>query len=256
MIGTIQNHIAALDSMKKYPKSLQYIGDLSLLERPKISIVGTRRPSSYTKTLTIQIASALSARGVCIVSGAAMGVDALAHRGAGASNTVAVMANGLDMRYPHVNATLIENIEKEGLVLSQFEPSFKATPWSFVIRNELVVALGTALVVMQADLDSGSMRSVEFAQKMQKPIFVLPHRVGESRATQQLLENDQAKAIYDIDAFVDLFAAKIVQPKDAFLEYCKSYPDYDGAIAKFGAKVFEYELQGKIQIQNSKIICL
>lgn len=83
--------VRELDSMKKYPPELFYRGNLSLLKRPKVSMVGTRTPSLYTQQMTQEIAKALAKRGVCIVSGAAMGVDAWAHRAAGAENTIAVL---------------------------------------------------------------------------------------------------------------------------------------------------------------------
>lgn len=256
MINEVPFHIDTLDSMKKYPEELFYKGNLELLKKPKISIIGTRRPSSYTKQQTAKIAAGLSQRGVCVVSGAAMGVDSIAHQNAGAKNTIAVMANGLDLRYPSVNKPIIENIEQEGLTLSQFKVGFKATPWSFVVRNEVVVALGDKLIVSEADLKSGSMRSVEFALKMQKEIFVLPHRVGESKGTNYLLKNNLAKVIYDIDEFLLDFGTNTPSCNDAFLEYCKQNPSIDKAIAKYGNLVYEYELEGKIELKNSFIIVL
>jgi DNA processing protein len=242
--------------MKKYPEELFYKGNLELLKKPKISIIGTRRPSSYTKQQTAKIAAGLSKRGVCIVSGAAMGVDSMAHQNAGAKNTIAVMANGLDIRYPSVNKSIIKNIEEEGLSLSQFQEGFKATPWSFVVRNEVVVALGDVLIVSEADLKSGSMRSVDFALQMGKEIFVLPHRVGESEGTNYLLKNNLAKAIYDIDEFLLNFGANISTFKDEFLEYCKENPSIDDAVEKYGNLVYEYELEGKIKLNNNFIIVL
>lgn len=249
----IEFNISELASMKKYPQDIFYKGNLKLLKKEKISIIGTRRPSSYTKFLTARISSALSKRGVCIVSGAAMGVDSIAHQNAGPNNTIAVMANGLDIRYPSVNRSIIKDIEEEGLVLSQFKEGFRATPWSFVVRNEVVVSLGDILIVTEADLKSGSMRSVEYALKMKKKIFVLPHRLGESEGTNRLLKNSQAVAIYDVDEFVSGFGSNCKDDSDEFLEYCKTNPTYDEAIKKFGDKVFEYELDNKIAIKNNII---
>ncbi|HGZ70137.1 MAG TPA: DNA-processing protein DprA, partial [Nitratifractor sp.] len=157
--------------MKKAPEAIYAIGNETLLERVKVSIVGTRKPLAYTKDYTYKIAKALAKRGVVVVSGAAMGVDAIAHQGAGVENTIAVMANGLDIRYPAVNKNLIRDIEERGLTLSFYEAGFKARSWSFVARNELVVALGEILIVTEAELKSGSMRSVEFALAMGKHIF-------------------------------------------------------------------------------------
>ena len=252
MSTQINEYIPALDAMKKYPEILFYKGDTDLLARPKVSIVGTRRPSPYTRQFTYTLAHALAKRGVCIVSGAAMGVDAIAHEGAGAENTIAVVANGLDIRYPVINRNLIEGIEKQGLILSQFKDKFRATGWSFVVRNELVVALGDMLIVTEADLGSGSMRSVEYALKMGKEIFVLPHRLDESLATNTLLNEGKATAINDIESFVSRFG-QVAQEgivKDDFFYFCQNGPTFDESIEKFGDRVYEAELEGSITIQQ------
>ncbi len=249
MINIVKKEIKALKLMKKAPKELFYIGDLSLLDRKIVSIVGTRRPSSYTKDWTFKLARALAARGVVVASGAAMGVDALAHKGAGAKNTIAVMANGLDIKYPAVNKSLIEEIEKNGLTLSFFKEGFRATKWSFVSRNELVVALGDSLIVTEADLNSGSLRSVEYALKMSKPIFVLAHRASESLGTNTLLKEGRAEAIYDIEEFANRYGLVKAQ-KDEFTTFLEKSPTIEEAISKFGERVYEAELEGLIEIEN------
>ena len=256
MITKIEEHISELESMKKYPKELYSIGNIDLLKRPKVSIVGTRRPSPYTMQFTRSLAKSLANRGVCVVSGAAMGVDAIAHTGAGAKNSIAVVANGLDIRYPAVNRNMIQEIEQNGLLISQFPAIFRATPWSFVVRNELVVALGDVLVVTQADEGSGSMRSVEFALKMGKKIFVLPHRLDESRGTNSLLAKSLAEPIYDIESFSNRYG---VIPKDNtivrddFFYFCQTSPTFDEAITKFGSRVYEAELEGIIVVSNGLV---
>ena len=252
MSQILTQHIPSLEGMKKYPSTLFYKGDLDLMKRPKVSIVGTRRPSNYTRQFTYTLASALAKRGVCVVSGVAMGVDTIAHTGAGEENTIAVVANGLDIRYPAVNKTLIESIENKGLLLSQFNDGFRATGWSFVVRNELVVALGDILIVTEADLNSGSMRSVEYALKMGKKIFVLPQRLGESLGTNQLLHHKQATVIHDIEAFASTFGqiADDEVEKDDFFYFCQTTPTFDESIKKFGDRVYEAELEGVITIQN------
>jgi len=252
MSEIVTEHIASLETMKKYPKSLFFKGNLALLKHPKVSIVGSRRVSQYTKEFTYRLANALANRGVCVVSGAAMGVDAVAHEGAGAENTIAVVANGLDIRYPMINKKLIESIENKGLVLSQFNDGFRATGWSFVVRNELVVALGDMLIVTQADIDSGSMRSVEYALKMGKEIFVLPQRLDESLGTQQLLLAKKAKSIGTIEAFVARFgeSVSVKIQKDDFFYFCQTSPTFDETVKKFGERVYEAELEGIITIQQ------
>ena len=242
--------------MRKRPEPLWYRGDLSLLERPKVSVVGTRRPNAYTKAAVTRLASALAKRGVAVVSGAAMGVDALAHRGAGASNTIAVLGCGLNRRCPSLNAQLIESIEREGLVTSPFEPDFDARPWTFVARNEIVVALGEVLVVAQADRNSGSMRSVAYAKAMGKRIFVLPHRLGESEGTNDLLAAGEAEAIYDIDAFAGNFGVGVPADEDEFLAFCKGRPTYEEAAKRFGERLFEAELEGLVAVVDGRVVPL
>ena len=250
-------NIKELSSMKKYPSKLFFSGNLELLSKTKISIVGTRKPSKYSREMTQKLASVLTKHNICVVSGGAMGIDAIAHSGATSSNTIAVLPCGVDIKYPSVNKNLLTSIETDGLLLSQFETGFKSRPWSFVVRNELVVALGEVLVVSEAELESGSMRSVEFALEMGKEIFVLPQRLGESGATNELLKSGRAKAIYDIDEFASRFSK--IEPAsniyaDDFLEYCKTNPTYEEALKKYPDRIYEAELSGEIDVINAKII--
>lgn len=250
--------IPELLKMKTYPQQLYVSGNSELLKRVKVSIVGSRKTSKYARELTHKLAFALAKVGVCVVSGGAMGVDAVAHLGAGSANTIAVLPCGIDIKYPAVNKNLLNDIENNGLLLSQFEHGFRAAPWSFVVRNEIVVALGEVLVVAEAELDSGSMRSIEYALKMGKEIFVFPHRLGESSATNQLVKEKRAELIYDIDEFVSRFGSVDEEDiqNDDFVEFCKTNPSYDAAVTQFPSRVFEAELNGEIEIKNGKVFLL
>lgn len=242
------------EALKNKPKNIYYKGNLSLLDFPIVSIVGTRHPISYTKQQCLSLGRALKKRGICIVSGAAMGVDALAHSSS-FPNTIAIMANSLDINYPKVNFSLIENMGKESLLLSEYEKNTKATNYSFVLRNRLVVALGKVLVVAEADLNSGSMRSAEIAQKLGKDIFVFLHRSGDSPGTNMLLKEGLARAIYDIDEFANQFG-NITQNDDEVIEFCRKNSDLNTALEKFGERIYEYELDGKIAIQAMQVVVL
>ena len=244
--------VAALEAMRRYPKQLFYRGDIMMLDRPMVSIVGMRRASSYTLHTIQALAKALALRGVAVVSGAAMGVDGAAHRGAGSASTIAVLGNGLDIRYPAVHQGLIEAIEREGLVLSPFEDGFAPTQWSFVMRNEIVVALGEALIIGEADENGGTMHSARYALRMGKPIFVLPHRLGESSGTWKLVREGQAEVIDDIEAFASRFGkvTAVKTPKDAFYYFCQTMPTLDEALARFGERVYEAELEGIVTVRD------
>lgn len=230
---------------------LYYRGKPSLLSTRKVSIVGARKAYPYTRMMTHKLALALNKRDVCVVSGGAMGVDAIAHEGA-FPKTIGVLANGLDIIYPKVNKKLLEKIASDSLLLSEYHDGEEARAYTFVERNRIVVALGEVLVIAQADIDSGSMRSAEFALQTGKKIYVLPHRLGESKGTMKLLEEGQAELITDIDRFADMFGVSD-QQNDPFLLFCSQIPTYDEALKFDGQKLFEYELSGKIRVSGGKV---
>jgi len=231
--------------------TLYFKGDTSLLKAQKVSIVGARKAYSYSRSMTQMLASELSKREVCVVSGGAMGIDAIAHEGA-YPRTIAILANGLDIVYPKVNKKLLHKMSENALLLSEYEDGIEARSYSFVHRNRLVVALGEVLVVAQADLDSGSMRSVEFALEMNKKIYVLPQRIGESEGTMKLLDEGKAELITDIKKFANLFGT-YEEIGDPFIQFCSQGPSYEEARGFDAQKLFEYELSGKIQIVNGRV---
>jgi DNA processing protein len=240
----------SLTKLKKPPKTLYYEGDINLLDKKLISIVGTRRPSLYTKEMTAILAKKFSQIGYVVVSGAAMGVDAIAHRGA-FSNTIAVMANSLDIIYPAVNRSLINEMKNRSLILSEYPQTTKATKYSFVLRNRIVVALGECLIITEADLNSGSLRSFEYAKELGKDIYVLSHRVGESLGTQELIKDGYAKVITDIDEFIARFGE--VLEDDDELNFFDTPKSLQEAIDKFGDRVYEFELEGLVEIKNLRV---
>ena len=246
--------IPELNQMKNYPKEIYYLGNLNLLKKKKVSIVGTRRPISYTKNIISELSSKLSLYDVCIVSGAAMGTDAIAHSNSNL-NTIAVVANGLNIKYPSVNKKLISDIEEKGLVLSTYKKNEKARKYTFVHRNELVVALGDILIVSQADLNSGTLSSIQYALKMNKKVYTIAHRMNDSLGTNQYVKKGLIEVIYDVDEFIKTVVPNFEEnnTNDEFLEYCKINPSYDEAVLKYQSKVFEYELEGKIVVENSII---
>jgi len=246
--------IDMIENIQSQYDKLYYIGNLDLLKKRKISIVGSRHPNSYSKQMISKLASRLSEVGICIVSGGAMGIDAIAHKAAKYNNTIMVAGTGLDKQYPAINKNMINQIENNGLILSQFTQGTPSLPRNFAIRNKLIVMLSDILIVGYADLNSGSIRSVEYAKKTDKKIYVLPHRIGESQGTNQLLKDGVAQTIYDIDEFVEQFGdLKSNDTQDQFLQYCSTNPTYDEAVLKYSSKVFEYELCGKIIVQNGFI---
>lgn len=243
----------SLQCLKKGVKQLYYYGNLELLSMPKVAIVGSRRCTPYTKNIVLSLARELKNNGICVVSGAAIGVDIIAHEGAFPS-TIAVFGNGLDQIYPIQNKDIIEKIYYQGLALSEYEPSFRATNWSFLERNRIVVGLCEAVVIAQADLKSGSMSSAHLALNMNIPLFVLPQRLDESPGTNELLKNSKASLITDFKEFAAKFARNTnlvnVAKTDEVLEFLSKNSDFNECYAKFGDRLYEYELEGKIAIDG------
>ncbi len=254
-IQRLKNIPQKLLDLKNPPNELFYVGDTSLLNKRCISIVGSRRPMNYTKEITAKLAKELSKLDICIVSGGAIGVDAIAHQNA-YPNTICVLANSLDIFYPKINEKLLSNIYQNSLAISEYEKDFGARAYTFVHRNRLVVGLGEALIVTEADENSGSLRSVEFAMEQNKKIYIPSHRIGQSLGTQNLIDKyENLEIIYDIDKFISQFelSTKIDKIDDPILKYCATNPSYEEAIKKFGAIIYEYELEGKIEVKNLKV---
>ena len=144
-----------------------------------VAVVGARNCSSLGNEMAMDIGSALGSAGACVMSGAARGIDAAAHRGALAAGgtSIAVLGSGIDLPYPKGSAQLLERIAAVGAVVTEYAPGVKAEPFRFPARNRLVAALSRALVVVEGAEGSGSMISVEHALDLGRDVFAVPGTV-------------------------------------------------------------------------------
>lgn len=232
-------YLELFKGLKNPPKKLYYKGNLKLLEQRKIAIIGSRRMSAYTKNCVFELSNLLKNSKISVVSGGALGVDISASMAAMPS-TIGVFANGLDEIYPRNNEKIIKQIYENALALSENESHYKPKPYDFLLRNRLIIVLSEAVVVAQADLQSGSMQSARLALELNKPLYVLPQRKNESDGTNLLL---------DFKEFVSCFGI-IEEEKDEFLDFCRQGVSVDEATQIYGEKVYEYELEGKISIEG------
>ena len=141
---------AALAALPDAPPLLAAIGDLKLLARPALAIVGAREASLAGRRFAAEMAAALGAAGFVIVSGLARGIDAAAHEAALATGTVAVLAGGIDQVYPPQNAGLHEQIAAQGLLLAESPLGTPPVARSFPRRNRIVSGLSAGVVVIEA----------------------------------------------------------------------------------------------------------
>lgn len=118
---------AILKEIRGYPRELFYIGKIELLKMRCAAVVGSRKTTQYGRTAAKNISRALAEKNIVVVSGMAKGIDACAHRGAleVSGSTIAVLGNGVDICYPEENHELKREIEKHGLVLSEYPPGRK-----------------------------------------------------------------------------------------------------------------------------------
>lgn len=182
---------AALMDLCDPPCVLYAKGDLSLLQKDSLTVVGTRRHTRYGKSVTYQLAHELAKAGLIIVSGLAEGLDAAAHRAAldAGGGTIAVVGNGLDIHYPAVNAALQDEIAEKGLVLSEQPPGRHANKGSFPARNRILAALSRGTLVTEAGEKSGAMLTAGMAVDCGRELFVVPGNIDSpaSYATNRLL---------------------------------------------------------------------
>lgn len=162
------------------PKKLYYIGTLPEKRLPTVAIVGTRKPTKYGIEVTQRLSQDLASRGVIIMSGLALGVDAIAHRSAleVGGITMAVQANGLAHLYPATNRQLAENIIKSGgAILSEYEPSAGARTYTFLERNRIVSGLSDAVLITEASARSGTLNTARHALEQGRDVFVIPGNI-------------------------------------------------------------------------------
>ena len=165
---------ATLRAIEDAPPVLSLRGHLHLLERRMIGIVGARNASASGRRFARELAAALGAVELVVVSGLARGIDASAHEGALQSGTVAVMAGGVDVVYPEENRSLYDSVVAQGLALSEMPPGTVPQGRHFPRRNRIISGLCLGLVVVEAAARSGSLITARFAADQGREVFAVP----------------------------------------------------------------------------------
>lgn len=170
-----QDYPELLAKTEQAPRFLYIRGKKSLLyEKRTVALVGSRQASENAKGNTRRLAGALGKNGITIVSGLAKGIDVTAHEAAlcGGYNTIAVIGTNLNQYYPPENKNVQLEIEKRGLIVSQFPPSSKTQRWFFPLRNGVMSGLSLATVIMEAGETSGALKQADFALKQGRQVLI------------------------------------------------------------------------------------
>jgi DNA processing protein len=182
---------AALTPIYDPPWLLFYHGALPEADRLCLALIGSRRYTPYGGQVAEIFSRDLAYQGAWIVSGMARGIDTICHKGALAAGgkTVAVLGSGLDVIYPKENAALYRSICDHGAVISEFPLGAPALSQNFPRRNRIISGLCRGVVVIEADLKSGTMHTVNHALEQGRDVFAVPGPVTSpcSRGTNQLI---------------------------------------------------------------------
>ena len=208
-----EKYITVLD--QQYPDRLRelecppwvlfYRGDLSLLQGRKATVVGSREMSEYGR-VTTGITVDILKKGMIIVSGLAKGVDAEAHAHAlCGGRTIGVIGHGMAIRYPAANAELYEQIEKHGLLISEFPYHTPIRKYHFPWRNRILAALADIVIVTQAGVKSGTMHTVNAALELGREIYCIPYPFAceQGELCSQLIK-EGAGILYNTEQIEDL----------------------------------------------------
>lgn len=185
----------ALLEIPQVPKELYVAGELpDPTEYYYLAVVGSRKYTNYGREAIERIIKGLAGYPICIVSGLAMGIDGIAHRAAldAGLRTIAVPGSGLDEKviYPRSHLNLArEIVEKGGALLSEYEPDFKATLWSFPQRNRIMAGLCQGVLIVEAEEKSGTLITARLATEYSRNVFTIPGSIfsATSKGTNNLL---------------------------------------------------------------------
>ncbi|WP_068160536.1 DNA-processing protein DprA [Rhodococcus phenolicus] len=184
-----------------------------LFERA-VAVVGTRAASGYGEHVTSEIAGDLAVDGWTVVSGAAFGVDAAAHRAAlgVGGTTVAVLACGIDRAYPSAHTVMLRRIAEQGAVISEYPPGTTPARYRFLARNRLVAASSSAVVVVEAGWRSGARNTASWARRLGRPVLAVPGPVtsAASQGCHRMIREGEATLVGNAREVVEAAGAVAV----------------------------------------------
>jgi DNA processing protein len=202
------------------PVLLWVRGELSSLKLPGIAVIGTRRPSDYGRKMVEKFTRELCEAGLCIVSGLAYGIDALAHDTAVKSQgiTVGVLGSGIDRIYPGTHRSLAYRmIESGGCLISEFPPGTKPDAGNFPMRNRVVSGMTLGTLVIETKGEGGSMITARLALDQNREVFSVPHRIGDEHGDgcNRLIQMSGAKLVRNTnDILMELGRGFLLRPGD------------------------------------------
>ncbi|UUV06845.1 DNA-processing protein DprA [Ruegeria sp. YS9] len=274
---------ATLAELNEAPPLLWAIGDLSLLQKPAIAMVGARNCSSLGARMARGLATELGSKGHVIVSGLARGIDTAAHMAALETGTVAVMAGGVDVIYPAENTELAHDIASSGLRISEQPMGVTPQARHFPRRNRIISGLAQAVVVVEAAAKSGSLITARDALDQGREVLAVPGHPFDARAAGcNLLIRDGATLVRSAEDVIealprqdDLFSRPTEPPSEPIARPARNLHeqiiarlgpspiaedqllrDIAASAGELGPALIDLELDGRIQRQPGGLLSL
>ena len=189
------------------PTLLYYKGTADLNAQRVISIVGSRKHTEYGKKITEQLIAALPNKNTLIVSGLALGIDAIAHKSAIENSlpTIGVLAHGLDTIYPAQHRNLAKEILQTGGLLTEFRKNTITDKYNFPKRNRIVAGMADATIVIETEIKGGSMITANLAADYHREVFALPGKITDSKSAGclHLIQQNKAIIFSGIEHFIE-----------------------------------------------------
>jgi DNA processing protein len=207
------------------PPLLAVRGQLELMTRPAIALVGSRNASAAGSRFAAVLARDFGLAGFSVVSGLARGIDAAGHRASLDSGTIAVLAGGLDKIYPAEHANLADQITKGGALVSEMRLGWEPRARDFPRRNRLVSGLALAVVVVEAAARSGSLITARLAGEQGRLVFAVPGSPLDPRSVgANRLIRDGAHIVTDVDDILAEIAPMLGRPTEALIRVEETAP--------------------------------
>lgn len=185
------------------PPVLYVRGELREADEWSVSVVGTRRPTPYGRQVAEEFSHQLASNRICVVSGLARGVDAIAHRAAlqAGGRTIAVMACGLDIVYPPEHAKLAREIIENGALVSDYPLGTQPRGDYFPRRNRIMSGMSLGVLVVEGDLKSGALITSRLAVEQNREVFAVPGSIfsPQSRGTNAIIQRGEAKLVLCVE---------------------------------------------------------
>lgn len=211
---------------EEYPNNLKNIydpppvlyvrGNIETRDEYAIAVVGSRKASDYGLKTGEKIGMGLAEAGITVVSGMALGIDSAAHKGAlkSGGRTIAVFACGLSYVYPKSGYNLAKEIIKHGAVISEYPLGIAAVPQNFPARNRIISGMSKGVIVVEANEQSGSLITADFALEQGRDVFAVPGNIGapNSKGTNELIKNG-AKLVASMDDILEEYGIEMIDSK-------------------------------------------